>query len=137
MKVSLLLLLDMSAVFDTVDIKTLLNIFEHVFNISGECLKWITSYLSNQSKAVIVNNIKSKSFNLTFGVLRGSCIGPIAFVVYISHFYEITKKLEKTSGDIPMIIRQLYILYQQQKTKKVPCKAWRMCQSNYTYPLNT
>ena len=81
----------MSTAFDTVDIKTLFNIFEHVFNISDECLKWITSYLSNRSQ---VNNIKSKSFNLSFGVPKGSCIGPIAFLVYISILNEITKEFE-------------------------------------------
>ena len=31
---------------------------------------------------------------MSFGVPQGSCVEPIAFVVYISHLYEITKEFE-------------------------------------------
>ena len=41
----LLTLLDLSAAFDTVDNKIMINKLENVFGITGTALKWLKSYL--------------------------------------------------------------------------------------------
>ena len=49
-----LVLLDLSAAFDTLDHATLLNHLEKRFKITGGALKWIQSYLSDRSQAVVL-----------------------------------------------------------------------------------
>ena len=52
---TILILLDMSSDFDTVDIKKLLGIFEQKIMIKGTALKWFQSFLLNRKQKVMVN----------------------------------------------------------------------------------
>ena len=55
---TLLLQLDLSAAFDTIDSDTLFERLEHTFGISGCALQWLMSYLDNRSQFIRVGNIK-------------------------------------------------------------------------------
>ena len=48
--------LNLSAAFDTLDHVTPLNHLEKRFKITGVVLKWIESYLSDRSQAVVLKN---------------------------------------------------------------------------------
>lgn len=61
------------------------------FGITGTALQWLRSYLSACSQHVILNGEQSESLNLPFGVLQGSCIGPLLFTLYSSKFFEVIK----------------------------------------------
>ena len=61
-------MLDLSAAFDTVDHQILLFKVKHYFGNNGNVLKWLTSYLNNQTSAVVINNICSTKRSLLFGV---------------------------------------------------------------------
>ncbi len=52
--------------------------------ISGKLLKWIESYLSNRNQSVVINGIKSDVLQLRAGVLQGSVLGPLRFLIYIN-----------------------------------------------------
>ena len=65
-KVTCLVLLDLSATFDMVDHKILLNQLENHFGIKGMALQWIELYLTNQSQRVVIgdtNTTGAKSEN--------------------------------------------------------------------------
>ena len=47
-----LVLLDLSAAFDTIDHPTLLNCLKSWFGVSGTAVKWFTSYLSHRFQAI-------------------------------------------------------------------------------------
>jgi len=71
-RVTLLILLDLSAAFDTVDHDTMLRRLEYSFEIRGKALSWFASYLSGRSQLIMINESLSVPFNLECGVPQGS-----------------------------------------------------------------
>ena len=76
------LLIDLSAAFDTVDNKKLLNILCNELKIRGNALKWFKSFLTNRSQCVLIGSCLSESVELSCGVPQGSVLGPILFNIY-------------------------------------------------------
>ena len=62
--VTLLVLLDLSAAFDTVDHAILIDRLSTEFGVTGPVLNWFTSYLSNRSQRVSIYGVLSEKFNL-------------------------------------------------------------------------
>ena len=77
-----LVLLDLSVAFDTILKTGLLSRLEKRFGISGMCLNWIESYLTNHTQKVCVGSCTSTPVTLLFGVPQGSVLGPILFTLY-------------------------------------------------------
>ena len=80
--ISVLLLLDLSAAFDTVDHHILLSRLENVFGIHSAALQWFRSYLLDRFQFVSVDNLRSATTPLLYGVPQGSVLGPVLFVLY-------------------------------------------------------
>ena len=89
---TLLVLLDLSAAFDTVDHEVLLNRLRSSFGIRGTALRWFASYLSNRWQCVSFNQEVSERFDLTCGFPQGSCLGPLLFTTCASKIFEIIKE---------------------------------------------
>jgi len=88
-RVTLLVLLDLKAAFDTADHGILLRRLNTSFGIRGKALEWFSSYLLGRSLCVLFDGVKSDSFDLRFGVSQERCLGPLLFVVYASKLFEI------------------------------------------------
>ena len=69
-RVTLLVLLDLSAAFDTVDHTILLNRFSRDFGITGNVYSWFEFYLHNRSQSVSINCGTSDKFYTKYGVVR-------------------------------------------------------------------
>ncbi|WP_374210557.1 reverse transcriptase domain-containing protein, partial [Thiolapillus sp.] len=74
--------MDLSAAFDTIDHCILLDRLQHMYGISGTALSWFSSYLTNRTQSVIVNDHISQVSSLSYGVPQGSVLGPILFILY-------------------------------------------------------
>ena len=80
--ISLLVMLDLSAAFDTIDHSILLNRLQCDFGFDGIVLKWFHSYLTNRTQSVSIKNTLSSTQRLSFGVPQGSVLGPILYTLY-------------------------------------------------------
>ena len=83
-KPTLLVSLDLSAAFDTIDHPTLLSRLETGFGVSGCALNWIRSYLVDRVQCVDVGRAKSAATSLSTGVPQGSVLGPLLFSTFTS-----------------------------------------------------
>ena len=86
-----LLLLDLSAAFDTVDHALLLQRLETRFGIKGQALKWVMSYFENRKQIVTIDGENSKETVLTCNVPQGSVLGPKFFLDYESPLGDIIR----------------------------------------------
>ena len=79
---TLLVLLDLSAAFDTVNHEILLRRLETtgITGITGRELQWFSSYLCNRSQRVVFGDGVSESFYLACGVPQGSCLDPCSLL---------------------------------------------------------
>ena len=71
--VTLLVLLDLSAAFDTIYHDKLIGRLESDLGITDNALAWFKSYLSDHFQRVSVNGSLSDQFPLKQGVPQGSC----------------------------------------------------------------
>ena len=78
-----LMLLDLSAAFDTVDQVKLLDILKFEIGVDGTALKWFSSFLMKRTQKVKIGNVFSLEALLKYGVAQGSVLGPILFNIYI------------------------------------------------------
>ena len=81
----ILVLLDLSAAFDSIDHKILVARLCSQFGFTGKVLRWFTSYLQDHCQRVIIGNEKSGLRHLSsVRVPQGSVLGPLLFILYFA-----------------------------------------------------
>ena len=78
-KANVLVALDLSAAFDTIDHMVLLRRLEHTFGVGGTALSWLRSYLHQRPSFVKNGTAQSSTVVGDTGVSQGSSLGPLLF----------------------------------------------------------
>ena len=86
-----LVLLDLSAAFDTVDHSLLLARLSTRFGICDQALDWFRSYLSDRTQYVRIQDVSSEVHALPYGVPQGSVLGPLLYSLYTSPLGDIAR----------------------------------------------
>ena len=94
---SVLMLLDLSAAFDTVDQSKLLSILRDEIGIEGTALKWFKSFIVGKTQRVKIRGAYSEVGDLIYGEAQGSVLGPPLFNIYIR---SLTKHVEPSKFSI-------------------------------------
>ena len=77
-----LVLLNLSAAFDTITHSTLLSYLRNWFGVIGSFLKWFTCYLTDRYQSIKIGSTLSDVCKLLFDVPQGSVLGPLLFSLY-------------------------------------------------------
>ena len=93
----LLILINLSKTFNTVDHSILLKKLEHN-GIKGRCLSWFQSYLSNRKQYIEFKQDNrtgnTELSNIICGVPPGSILGPLLFIIYVNDLCQTSEFLK-------------------------------------------
>ena len=119
-----ILLLDLSAAFNTVSKNILINCLHHWFGITGTALTWINDYLSDRTQKVKIGDTESSPAVLAQGVPQGSVLGQ--FCTHSSHHLWViyARNITLIIMDMQMTLKTTIALvqtFQEMKIVVLPC----------------
>ena len=90
-KVVLVLSLDLTAAFDTIDREILTSRLSSRVCVRDTALKWFKSYLDDWTSSVEINGKQSPAVVNSIGLPQGSVFGPIGYTIYTLPIADIAK----------------------------------------------
>ena len=87
----ILVMLDLSAAFDTIDHDILLNRLRARLDVDGTALRWLREYHTGRTQVTVINHSHSSPFQLDFGAPQGSVMGPEDYKIYTLPVGNITR----------------------------------------------
>jgi hypothetical protein len=81
--------LDLAKAFDSIDRLKLILKLQY---IGVRSLEWFKSYLENRLQYVSINGSDSDKTGIDYGVVQGSTLGPLLFLIYINNLEKVATK---------------------------------------------
>ena len=83
-QITAVLIMDLSAIFETVDHDLLFNVLQRKFGITNTALHWYNNFLKLRKFRVCINGSYSSEWIMDFGLLKGSTQSAYVFNCYAS-----------------------------------------------------
>ena len=139
-----LVLLDLSAAFDTLDHGHLLNVMHERFGIRGPVYNWFASCISGRSQAVTVNSLCSLPSSLVCGVPQTSVLGPVEFIIYTEYLVSVIDRLVTSPATVKskskckstligQVQVRVQVLFKKAKSKSKSRRIKRTCKHFLPY----
>ena len=106
--VSLLVLLDLSSAFDTVDHTILPNRLQAHFGICDSSLSMFESYLFCRTQFVLIKGYNSSNLPIQYGIPQGFCLGPFSLAFIPVLFSFLIVPTSPTCIAMPTILRSIF-----------------------------
>ena len=87
-EVTMMIFADFSKAFDTIRFKNLISKMSKL-GFCKDFLTWTLNYVSHRKQYVQIDDIRSNTTNVNFGVPQGSILGPVLFNIYVADLQEI------------------------------------------------
>ena len=101
-----MILIDLQKAFDTNDHDILLQKLNAI-GFSNHTIGWFKLYLSNRLFRVYLENYYSDSSSITCGVLQGSILGPLLFLIYVNDMPQaVSSKLFLYADDSCLVFQE-------------------------------
>ena len=88
---TILLLVDFSSAFDTINHNTLIRRLRLRYGCVGKTLDWVISYLKERTQRVVIGDQSSSTTTLTRCVPQGSVLRPLLFSLYVQPIGDIIR----------------------------------------------
>lgn len=88
---TVLLLLDFSKAFDSVNHDLLLRKLSERFEFSDMALKLVDTYLNGRNQKVVINGFSSTFLDIMIGIQQGSILSPLFFSAFINYLTSVIK----------------------------------------------
>ena len=128
-KITVVLIMDLLAAFDTVNHSLLLHILERKFGITNTVLKWYKNFLKPRKFKVCINGSYSSEWILAFGLSKGSTPG-----VYLFSFQSI-KSMQKIQNTAARLILEKNA--RESTTECLTTLHWLLIQQRIDYKICT
>ena len=123
----ILVLLDLSSAFDTIDHGFLIERMQREFGISGSALMWLESYHKDRNNKVCILGDYSDRLPLKHGVPQGSVAGPPIFTAYAQPVASIITR-SQVSYHIYADDTQLYVSFDPKSPEDAASAQLRLTQ---------
>ena len=117
----LLVLLDFTSAFDTIEHTTMHDRLKHLYGLGGTVLKWLKSYLSDRVHVVKVRDSLSDLVTDNCGVPQGSVIGPMLYTLYSAPIFSIIEA-HGLSSMLYADDTQIYVTFRPQDQEEAIMK---------------
>ena len=82
-KATVMIFLDLSAAFDTIDIEKMPQVLSNELGVTGLALEWCKSFLMGRTQRVKINGNYSERLTVEYVAPQGSVLGPKFFNAYV------------------------------------------------------